>query len=296
MLNIEIIKCPNCMEAMLHQEDRLTCCKCGSEFDVVDGLYYLYPNDMDMEHLNEEILLSKKMCVKEKNDKELFVEKQWAQSKKEFWDMVKKNVFSNDQYILYVGCGFDDGFKNFSDDKVFINFDIVPDMLKSLMKKGAKYCVAGDINKMPFRNSSFDCIIIVDVIHHEYERIYDIIASFTGLLKSGGKIFIEDPNAWGLNQFYKSKILPKNIYRTLRKKYHSIKKSTHRPADYEYPTDVWVMKHILERLGYKEINVCDNYAYPNVGKMFYGFYKMLSGISRVRKYHNFHYMINAKIY
>ena len=88
---------------------------------------------------------------------------------------------------------------------IFINFDLVYKMLSSLKDEyGAKFCVAGDINRLPFKKASFDYVISIDVIHHENENLKSLIKSFADLLKVGGTLFLEDPNAWGMFQAPKS--------------------------------------------------------------------------------------------
>ncbi len=69
-------------------------------------------------------------------------------------------------------------------------------MLYTLKRdSGAKFCVVGDVRHLPFKKNQFDYLVCIDVIHHEYDQLKRLINSFKNLLKTGGMLFLEDPNA-----------------------------------------------------------------------------------------------------
>ena len=131
------------------------------------------------------------------------------------------------------------------------------------------------------------------MIHHESDNLKSLIKSFADLLKPGGSIFLEDPNAWGMFQAPKSILLPKLFYRIMRSKYHKLKQSSHRPADYEFPTNVWKIKGILRNLGFTDIVLYPNKSYPCISPKAFQLYNLFSGIEYIKKYHSYHYMISA---
>jgi len=250
---------------------------------------------MDLEHLREEEDLAKMMKRPMLSRKDQFSSVQWKNSKREFWGMVRDNIEAAPRSFVNIGCGYDDYFSQFErEDYTFVNFDIVYDMVYTLQRDfGGRSCVAGDISRLPFKKNSFDYVACTDVIHHESDNLPGLLESFRNLLKPKGLLFLEDPNAWGMFQFAKSVLLPKPLYRVLRATYHKLKNSSHRPAHYEFPTNVWDVKNILEKLGFCSTKIYPNIAYPSIGTMSFQVYKFFSRIEWVRKYHNYHYMLSA---
>jgi hypothetical protein len=67
---------------------------------------------------------------------------------------------------------------------------------------------------------------------------------------------------WELYQFPKSILMPKRLHGALKSFYHRLKRSSHPPADYEFPTSVWRTRKILAKLGFREIEIVPQHAYP----------------------------------
>lgn len=292
---INILACPNCSSDLFQINNRLKCTYCGKEHEIRNGIPLLYPDNIDHEKLKEEENLAKIMKQSILNKKGEFNSIQWDNSKKEFWDMVKHNITKAPiKTILYIGCGYDNAFSGFEQEgNVFINFDIVYEMLCQQRDLGGRSCVAGDVNNLPFKKESFDCVVCIDVIHHEINNLEILLESYSNLLKHGGFLFLEDTNAWGMFQFAKSVLIPKPIHRLLRSYYHRIKQSTHKPADYEFPTSVYRVRKYLQVLGLCKITIYPNNAYPNIGPIKFRIYNFFSKLKWVKKYHNFHYMLSA---
>ena len=220
---------------------------------------------------------------------------QWERSKLEFWAMVQAGVTGTDKRFVNIGCGYDSHFSALeSQGHTFVNFDMVLEMLRSLQSQaGARFCVNGDLNRLPFKRGAFDYVVSIDVIHHDCDQLERLLGSFRDLLRPGGTLFLEDPNAWGMFQMAKSILLPRPVYRYLRSTYHRLRHSEHRPADYEFPTNLWAIKAILDRLGFRQIQVYPHTAYPTVGRGSHRLYQWLSRSEYVRTYHNYHYMLSA---
>ncbi len=237
---IDFLACPDCGNDLIEVRYQLECHSCEKEYEIRNGIPILYSTEIDIEHLRQEENLAEMMKRERTTKKDQFSSSQWVLSKEEFWGMVKDKIEPAPKSLINIGCGYDSHFKQFEQKgHTFINFDLVYDMLYTLqLDHNAKSCVAGDINRLPFKKKSFDYVTCIDVIHHESHRIFDILKSFRDLLKLGGLLFLEDPNAWGMFQMAKSILLPKPLYKSLRAIYHKIKCSSHRPADYEFPTNV----------------------------------------------------------
>jgi SAM-dependent methyltransferase len=292
----EFLACPDCRNSLIEiNMNRLKCNVCGRDYEIRNGIPLLYPQNMDFEHLREEENLAKMMKRKKLKPKDLFSSKQWEYSKKEFWQMVQNSIGSNAKIIVNIGCGYDKYFSLFQQkDHIFINFDIVYNMLIQLKSDyNAKACVAGDIGSLPFKKGLFDCIVCIDVIHHECDELLRLFESFKDLLKPGGILFLEDVNAWGMYQFVKSILLPRPLHRFLRFSYHRLKHSDQKPADYEFPTNLWQVKKMLKKIGFCKIKVYSNSSYPNIGPLKLHIYNFFSKIDWIKKYHNFHYMLSA---
>jgi SAM-dependent methyltransferase len=250
---------------------------------------------MDAGHLRDEEHLACMMRKEPSTPKQEFILSQWRFSKQEFWGMVKDNVSPPPKSLLNVGSGDDRNFRQFEKaGYIFVNFDIVYNMLHALQKDfGAKSCVAGEIGSLPFKKNAFDYVVSVDVIHHEKDDVRVPLRSLRDVLKPGGRLFLEDPNSWGMFQMAKS-VLPRPLHGILRTTYHRLRRSTHGPADYEFPTSPWRVKRALRELGFRRIRVYPNDAYPCIGKTGYGFYRLFKNLDWVRKYHNYHYMLSAE--
>jgi hypothetical protein len=50
---------------------------------------------------------------------------------------------------------------------------------------------------------------------------------------------------------------------------------------------------MLDKLGFKDIKIYPNNAYPSIGETSYQFYKLLSRFEFIRKFNNYHYMLSA---
>ena len=292
---IGLLACPDCTCDLEPTAGELQCTSCKRIYEIRNGIPCLYPSSLDREHLQVEDSLADMMKSTPPDKKDQFSSIQWAESKKEFWRMVKNNSEGDNKAFINIGCGYDSSYIDHErEGNIFVNFDLVYKMLDSLKNEyGAKSCVAGDVNKLPFKKGSFDYVISIDLIHHESDNVKSLIRSFAELLRSGGTLFLEDPNAWGFFQAPKSIFLPRPVYRIMRNTYHGIKRSSHRPAYYEFPTNVWKIKDILKQSGFGDIVVYPNNSYPCISSKAFLLYSLFSGMGYIKKYHNYHYMISA---
>lgn len=292
---LALLACPDCLASVSLRGESLYCAPCDKTYNLKNGIPLMYPSSMDMAHLEEETALSEVMKRDRSSPREQFILSQWKRSKEEFWNMVRENLGPDTKTMINIGCGFDDHFVPFQNQGItFVNFDMIFEMLLALQQKqGAESCVAGDVGALPLVPGSFDAVISIDLIHHESENLPKILSAFQRLLKPGGRLFLEDANAWGLFQFHKSILMPRPVYRFLRKAFHKIKGTSHKPADYEFPTNVKKVMTLLGELGFKNVTAHPHTAYPVIGPRRYALYKALSKSERVRTFHNYHYMLNA---
>jgi uncharacterized protein YbaR (Trm112 family)/ubiquinone/menaquinone biosynthesis C-methylase UbiE len=292
---LELLACPACRGELTDSDGQLSCAGCGRHYPLDGGIPALLPDTCDEEHLREEESLARKMQAREALPEMRFNLDQWDRSKVDFWNMVRSRITGRAKRIANLGCGYDPNFASLiAEGHVFVNFDIVQDMLQRLQARyPLGHYVNGDLGSLPFRPGAFDYLVSIDVIHHECENLPRVFASFRDLLKPGGTLFLEDPNAWGMFQMAKSIFMPRPVYRYLRSFYHRLRRTEHRPADYEFPTNVWKVKRLLQDAGFEQIRFYPQNAYPTISPTSHRIYSWFSGSEYVRTFHNYHYMLSG---
>lgn len=294
---VDLLACPDCGADIITLPGEMKCTKCSRRFEVRRGIPILYPSNFREDRLKCEETLAEIMAQSNVSDGRDIVASQWQQSKMEFWSAVIENAEPPPRSFLNVGCGYDANFRNLQNRGYsFVNFDLIYEILEVLkLQHDSEYCVVGDANHLPFKEESYDYLTCIDVIHHESESIVHLLKGFHSLLKPGGALFLEDINAWAVYQFPKSILLPKSSFRSLRTFYHSnLKKSTHRPADYEFPTNPFNVARILKHIGFVQIVFFENRAYPTRHEFMSRIYNLFGDNERVAKFHNFHYSLMAR--
>jgi SAM-dependent methyltransferase len=291
---LELLACPRCLGELGPGDTQLSCLSCGTQYEIRGGIPVLMPEGIDLEHLAEEEKLGELMSCTPESDKESLSEEQWKLSKQEFWEFVRKNA-GTDKTIVNIGCGVDADFLELGGRNTLVAFDLMCSLLEKLRDDhGSPYNVTGAVQAVPFRDGAFDAVCCVDLIHHEPDRLPEIFKSFARILKPGGMLFLMDINAWGLTQFWKSKMMPRRMHGALRDRWHRARGTKHRPAPYEFPTDVFGSIKLLEKAGFEGVEAVPLRSYPNTGKAGVSLYGKFSKNERVRRYHNFHYMIFAR--
>jgi SAM-dependent methyltransferase len=234
------------------------------------------------------------------SEKDALSEEQWKLSKKEYWDFVRERTGAVERTgagktIINIGCGVDTAFLGLKGGNTLVAFDLMYSLLERLRDEyDSTFNVTGAVQSLPFRDGAFDALCCIDLIHHEPEKLSDIFESFARILRPGGQLFLMDINAWGLTQFWKSKMMPRKMHGALRDSWHRMKGSPHRPASYEFPTDVFGSMRMLEEAGFEGVEAVPLRSYPNTGRAGLSLYGKLSSSDRVSRYHNFHYMIFAR--
>jgi SAM-dependent methyltransferase len=271
----------------------------GKTYPIEAGIPLLYPETVDQEHLEEEIELAQQMKRSPSDGLDTFsLLQQWPGWKEYLWQQIQNLIpNTNPQTIVYIGAGYDKRGDIFEQKgHTFVSFDLVYEMLKEHADEGkGSLFVAGDMNALPFKESVFDYIIVIDVIHHECDDLEPILQSFQHILKPGGSLLLADVNAWGLFQWHKSLLLPRPLYKAFRSAYHQLKNSTHKPADYEFPTSPKTVKKVLLDIGFHDIEFHPQKTfYPEVSPIWQKLYAFLSRFDRISTYHNYHYFLSAR--
>ncbi|MBN2070904.1 MAG: methyltransferase domain-containing protein [Candidatus Krumholzibacteriota bacterium] len=291
---LDLLACPDDGGRMVISQQHLRCTHCGKIFEIRGGIPLLYPDDLDRRHLEQEEKLGEQMQHRTPPRREESYQREWEKSKEEFWSFVREKTSSGGMTILNAGCGIDTHFLRLGEDNKIIAFDLMHGLLRTLRAAhGSPNNIAGDIHALPFRHGSVDALCCIDLIHHESGDLRRILRSFHDTLKLGGMLFLEDVNAWGVFQFWKSILLPRPAHAALRSAYHRLKGSTIQPAEYEFPTSVWRVGKLLEETGFTSVEAIPLRSYPLRTRFPAWIYRSISKNERISRYHNFHYFFFA---
>jgi ubiquinone/menaquinone biosynthesis C-methylase UbiE len=122
----------------------------------------------------------------------------------EVWrrEILKKKISKGDFLILDVGCGRGTISEELTNNNTVIGLDVCEIALKEAAVKGIEVKL-WDIDKgIPFENSYFDIVLVMDVLEHilEPEHLFD---ECKRVLKNKGLLIISVPNMLNLlNRFY----------------------------------------------------------------------------------------------
>jgi len=312
---LRLLACPGCGGELGLERDSLVCASCGAAYEVRGGIPVLIPAGIDPAHLAEEEQLGEIMTTGPESEKNVLSEEQWKLSKKEYWDFARRRLAARGtaetggagpdetagdavdrgKTIVNIGCGIDTAFLDLAGGNTAIAFDLTLPLLEKLRDDhGSRFNVAGAVENLPFHDDVFDAVFCIDLIHHEPDRLAEIFDSFARILVPGGMLFLEDINAWGLLQVWKSKMMPRWLHGALREIWHRARGSQVRPAPYEFPTDIFSSMRALEKAGFERVEALPLRSYPNTGRAGLWLYRRLSSSERVRRYHNFHYLLYAR--
>jgi ubiquinone/menaquinone biosynthesis C-methylase UbiE len=116
-----------------------------------------------------------------------------------YWDYRDKVVLSNlsneDQHIADIGCGEGITLEKVTrlfPDKDFIGVDPLQENLLICARHNLKI-TGGDVYNLPFRNRSFDCVLLLEVIEH-LSNPSSAISEINRILKPVGKLIVIFPN------------------------------------------------------------------------------------------------------
>ncbi len=76
--------------------------------------------------------------------------------------------------------------------RVFL-VDTAPGMLRKAREKGLRHLVLGESERLPYTAGTFDCVIMVDALHHVADQQITLQEMWR-ILAPGGKLLIEEPD------------------------------------------------------------------------------------------------------
>ena len=109
-------------------------------------------------------------------------------------DFLKKSL-REDAKILDAGCGTGGtmiylekvGFKN------IVGVDESLEALKYCRKRNLKNIKLASVNKLPFKDESFDAVICLDVLYHKGVQSKKALSEFKRVLKPKGLVYLQEP-------------------------------------------------------------------------------------------------------
>ena len=156
-------------------------------------------------------------------------------------EILKRLGLDNKLKILEIGCGtgfFSSKFKKRGIEPICL--DISMDLLNHAKNKGSNLnFIQADAENLPFKDNTFDAIIVISVLHHLDIKV--ALTAFKNALKKDGLIIFSEPNMLNPQIF-----LQKNI--------PFLKKMAG-----DTPTETaffrWSLKKPLKKLGFSRIEI-----------------------------------------
>lgn len=115
-------------------------------------------------------------------------------------DQIIKNLLADQKfrYVLDLGCGTGFHQRALSQHAEYlIGVDMSFGALVECKKKFFGDYIVCDINHLPFKENTLDCIWIAGVLHHVPDNLVNVISNnIARVLSRGGVILIDEPNKW----------------------------------------------------------------------------------------------------
>lgn len=99
--------------------------------------------------------------------------------------------------VLDIGSGIGGTVRLFSEENTCISLEIDLEKLKNQPKHGQLIDICADATRLPFRKSTFDIIILQDVIEHIGDAEH-LLTSVLELLKDDGILYMSTPNRFSI--------------------------------------------------------------------------------------------------
>ncbi len=122
---------------------------------------------------------------------------------KHWWHFGTKSYFNNlvrsriphGAAILDAGCGVGDMMMLLKDDYQITGTDCAPEALQACKEKGlAEKVLMGDINHLPFPENSFEGVLSLDVLYHQWVKDdLHALKEMYRILKPKGELYIQLP-------------------------------------------------------------------------------------------------------
>jgi ubiquinone/menaquinone biosynthesis C-methylase UbiE len=142
----------------------------------------------------------------------------WSKNTQDFWNNPSEESYyllnrwknKNYKYFLDLGCGLGRHSLLFATNDFQVNsYDLSNIAVNELKSKTASLglhnivCTTGDMNKLPYPDNSFDCLLAYHVISHtDSQGIKNIIKEINRVLKSNGEFYLTlcSKNSWSFQE------------------------------------------------------------------------------------------------
>ena len=147
--------------------------------------------------------------------------------------------------VLNVGCGRDLLLEHMLDRGCrLIEQDIVLDSLLAVRKRGAPFCICGDLAELPIADNVADIVTSFGVLHHVWP-IRRPLTHVHRVLKPGGAAHFAEPNALALATVNKS-FRPGPLFKMLER----LQRDWAAPSPFERCINPFVMSGLLREIGF----------------------------------------------
>ncbi len=207
-MNWNIIVCPKCHSKLVKSELNLNCLKCHSKYSIENGIPNLIKSLDKHSRVQEQIWSGKTYASDPRNPDLTTIQERFAKN------LIQSLPLKSNAIVVDVGCFIGEKLWYLSSNKKVqgIGTDISMPALKmagQLDIYGHSF-VGCDLERMPFKDGSLDCILVFDVIEH-LSKPEQGFAEVGRVLKPGGLFLLHIPLQDNKYSFFwwKQMLLPK---------------------------------------------------------------------------------------
>jgi SAM-dependent methyltransferase/uncharacterized protein YbaR (Trm112 family) len=164
--------------------------------------------------------------------------------------------------LLNVGCGRDLLLEHMLDRGCrVVEQDIVLDSLLAVKKRGAPFCVCGDLAELPIADNVVDVLTSFGVLHHVWP-IRRPLAHVLRVLAPGGGAHFAEPNAFALATVVKS-FLPGPLFKVLER----LQREQVSPSPFERCINPYVLSSLFREMGLSKRDIKRSFLRDKRGKL-----------------------------
>lgn len=164
---------------------------------------------------------------------------------------LSKNVSKNSQ-ILDAGCGTGGTiiFLKRNGFKYIAGIDNNKTAIKFCKQRGIRSVYYGSVNKIQFKQETFNAVVCLDVLYHKGVDIEDALLEFKRVLKKGGILYLQEPSCKWLKSKHDRAIETQRRF-TRSELLSLLKKTGFKPYKLSYYNMLLAPLIIVKRLGEK---------------------------------------------
>lgn len=163
-----------------------------------------------------------------------------------FWSLLEATTGTTVLDIGYGSGRLVQDIRSRMPDRTAFGIDISERQIKDGYENGTESLLLGDAEQLPFRDATFDIVVVHSALHHMPNWEIVMLAEIGRVLSNGGKLVFYEPERYNPLAAIRRKVLP----------------STHHTPD-EQPFDPSELRPVLER-EFTDVTVSDHYLLSNL--------------------------------